>query len=279
MLDARPSKVLGANDGGSELISPAPFRFSLRVLLSGMGVFACSAGALAWLHKLELESERQQRLQRLEKLIPACMEQVGSGMHAYGGVHLFDNAGIRKDRSWPPDAPLDGAGQPIRSWRMNIGAHIVCCLDSRAPDLEQPWNAPVNRAYVQSDGNAFTLTIDRTYAHVFGITGPGSAFDPDSVPHYYELPDYVIVAIECRDSKVEAMEPGDYDVTELLSRTGRVGDHLHGFIPGRLHVMFADGKVWALSPDAPITLLHPFLTIDGAKTHDRHEVLAPYRVD
>jgi hypothetical protein len=136
----------------------------------------------------------------------------------------------------------------------------------------------VNRAYARDDGIVFTLAFDSTYAHVFGVTGPGSAFDPNSVSHYYELPDHVIVAIEIRDSKVEALEPGDYDVTELLAHTGRIGDHLYGFVPDRLHSHFADGEVWALSADAPMSALHPFLTIAGAESNDRDELLAPYRL-
>jgi hypothetical protein len=138
MPDARPNEVAGADDGGSELTPPAPVRFSLRILLGGICVFACIAGALTWLHKSNLEAERQRRLQHLVKLIPACMEQVGSGMHAYGGVHLFDSKGSRKDRSWPPVSPLDDAGRPNRSWRMDIGARIVCCLDSLAPTSNSP---------------------------------------------------------------------------------------------------------------------------------------------
>jgi hypothetical protein len=43
--------------------------------------------------------------------------------------------------------------------------------------------------------------------------------------------------------------------------------------------LFADGEVWALSPDTPMTALHPFLTITGAKNADRDELLAPYQVE
>jgi hypothetical protein len=278
MPDAGPIEVDSANVGGSQLTSPAPIRFSLRMLLCGIGVFACAAGALAWLHKANLESERQRQLRILEESIPNLMEQIGIAMHSYGGVHLFDTAGIAKDKSWPPMAPLDDAGKPNRSWRMEIGAYIICCMDSLSPDLEQPWDAPVNLAFAKDIGSVFTLSKDGTHARVFGVTGPGSAFDPDSVSHFYELPDHAIVAIEIRDSKVEAMQPGDYDVAKLLAHTGRIGDHLHGLLPDRLHVLFADGKVWALSANAPMTALHPFLTIAGAKTHDRSQILEPYLV-
>jgi hypothetical protein len=49
-------------------------------------------------------------------------------------------------------------------------------------------------------------------------------------------------------------------------------------LPDRIHVLFADCGVWALDPDAPMSALQPFLTISGAKRHDREQLLASYRV-
>jgi hypothetical protein len=72
------------------------------------------------------------------------------------------------------------------------------------------------------------------------------------------------------------MQPGDYNATQLLSHTGRIGNHLHGLLPDRFHVLFADGEVWTLSPDAPMSALQPFLTIAGAKANDREELLEPH---
>jgi hypothetical protein len=52
-----------------------------------------------------------------------------------------------------------------------------------------------------------------------------------------------------------------------------------GILTDRIHILFADGKVWAVSPDMPIDNLRPFLTITAAKTPDREAQLAPHRVD
>jgi hypothetical protein len=41
-------------------------------------------------------------------------------------------------------------------------------------------------------------------------------------------------------------------------------------------VVFADGQVWFLSADIPLEDVRKFLTIDGAKKHDREQVLGPY---
>jgi hypothetical protein len=74
------------------------------------------------------------------------------------------------------------------------------------------------------------------------------------------------------------MQPGDYNVADLLAATGKLGDTVHGVLRDRVHVLFADGEVWALSPNAPMDAVKPFLTITAAKNADR-ESLAPYRVD
>ncbi len=147
------------------------------------------------------------------------------------------------------------------------------------PDYSAPWNSPGNLAYGKAEFMATSLGQLETATHVFGVFGSDTAFDPNAELKYDELPHSLIIIIEVADSKTHWMQPGDYNVAELLAYTGRIGDHLHGLLPDRLHVLFADGQVWALSPDAPMSALHPFLTITGAKAHNRDQLLAPHRVD
>ncbi len=85
--------------------------------------------------------------------------------------------------------------------------------------------------------------------------------------------------MEAADSKTHWMQPGDYDVTTLLAANGQLGDHVKSILPHRIHVLFADGQVWTLSDDTPMSAVKPFLTIAGAKSADREKLLAPYRVD
>jgi hypothetical protein len=85
--------------------------------------------------------------------------------------------------------------------------------------------------------------------------------------------------MEVADSKTHWMQPGDYQLAEVLAYRGKIGDHLQGVLPDRFYVFFADGEVWALDPDAPIADLQPFLTITGAKSHDRDKLLRPHKVD
>jgi hypothetical protein len=84
--------------------------------------------------------------------------------------------------------------------------------------------------------------------------------------------------MEVADSDTHWMQPGDYNVADLLAATGNLGDAVHGILKDRIHVLFANGEVWALSPNTPIDAVKPFFTITTANTADR-ESLTPYRVD
>jgi hypothetical protein len=114
---------------------------------------------------------------------------------------------------------------------------------------------------------------------IFAVRGPETVFDLPRIHQWDDLPYDVIVVMEVADSKTYWMQPGDYNVADLLAYRLTIGDHLHGLLPDRLHVLFADGEVWALDADAPIADLQPFLTITGAKTHDRDQLLGPHKVD
>jgi hypothetical protein len=75
------------------------------------------------------------------------------------------------------------------------------------------------------------------------------------------------------------MKPGgDLDVS-ILADQGCAGDLLGDFENGEFLVLFADGAVWTLSQDVPIGRLKKFFLIDAAKSHDRGELLEPYRTN
>jgi hypothetical protein len=146
-------------------------------------------------------------------------------------------------------------------------------------DFSAAWNAPSNEIFARMDNNLYCWKADGSReTTVFAVTGPDTAFDGQ--PHKMSAaPPDLILLMEVRDSQTHWMQPGDYNITELLAYRGKIGDHLHGLLPDRLHVLFADGTVWALDPNAPIADLQPFLTITGAKSHDRDQLLTPHRVD
>jgi hypothetical protein len=207
------------------------------------------------------------------------MSGLGDALTGYGGKQLLPNVPTTEFGPWPPQSPTDDAGRALSSWRLQLAPYFLVAVFPY-PDLDTTasWETPVNLAFVRELGQFYTFEspAENANTHVFGITGKDTAFDADAVSHYADLPSDVIVAMEIRDSNTRCMQPGDYDVTELLEYTGRIGDNLQGLLPDRLHVLFADGEVWALSLDAPMSALQPFLTIAGANANDREELLAPH---
>jgi hypothetical protein len=190
---------------------------------------------------------------------------------------------------------VDSAGRPLSSWRLSIGAYDGGGGDSTVEgesdfegdnyreryDFSTAWDAQTNPD-ATSDHWMFCWDDPRTLTTVFAVTGPDTAFDDlphkRGLPHEPgDLPPDLIVLMEVADSNTHWAQPGDYNVTDLLAYRGKIGDHLHGLLPDRLHVLFADGEVWALDPAAPIADLQPFLTITGAKSHDRDQLLAPHK--
>src|SRR5262249_10779498 len=114
--------------------------------------------------------------------------------------------------------------------------------------------------------------------NIFAVTGPKTFFDAGLEFPSRDISN-ALVLLEVADSKTHWMQPGDYDVATLIAANGKLGDCVKSILPHRIHVLFADGEVWTLSDQTPMDAVKPFLTIDGAKSHDRNELLAPYRVD
>jgi hypothetical protein len=286
MSDADPNPITSPSDGSAPLTSaPQSIRFSLgnAFLLTAVVAVILGFGRIVVLRARAEAArlEEEHLLARLKSIIPHSFTEIATGVQLYGGVHKLDPGG-RKDRPWPPPTPMSDTDRPLHSWRLQIAPIFPISLYPMPEvDLRLAWDAPINLAFAQELGAFFTFDskwVD-TKAHVFAITGPDSAFDGAAVSRYADLPENIVVAMEIRDSHTECFEPGDYNVTDLLAYRGKIGDHLHGLLEGRLHVLFADGEVWALDPNAPIADLQPFLTITGAKSHDRDQLLGPHRVD
>jgi hypothetical protein len=209
-----------------------------------------------------------------ESNIRTCMRSVDSALKRYADLH---------GGSLPERELRDAQGSSLSSWRFQVFPHsriwdpITYGIDYR---LDLPWEAKAN----QSIANCRLLHFcadraRRSTTNVFAVTGTGTAFDDGDVSNIAKLPGVLIVAAEVNDSNTHWMQPGDYEVGELLTAKGRLGDQIKGILADRVYVLFVDGEVWALSPDTPMTAIHPFLTITGAKNADRDEFLAPFRIE
>jgi hypothetical protein len=247
----------------SRQMAETPVRFSLRTLLLSTTAFALifMGVRIGW--------ERTQQ-NMLGSHIRNKLKQIHLGLLNY------DSA----DGSLPPANQTDSRGIAQSSWRFAIPSFMESWSVRR--DRNAAWNAPSNSAVLAISFLPFCWdesSSSNLNTSIFAVAGPGTAFPLLQGTAASDIPPNTIMLVESAESMTHWMEPGDYDVTELLAATDRLGNTAKGILPDRIHILFADGEVWALSPDMPMTALHPFLTITGAKNADRDELLASYRVE
>jgi hypothetical protein len=250
-------------------VEAAPFRFSLRTLLLATAGVAFLGVAFRYVADLARHRELEQRIRN-------NFLQIELG--------LLNHEDARRARV--PSVLTEVDGNELSSWRWQVVPYMEQLPNdgSFTFDLKARWDAPINKdpRNVPHQIYCWGLGDKSSHTSVFAIAGPEAAFEPrhwNQPGPRGEVPANCILVMEVADSKTHWMQPGDYDVTKLLAATGRLGDTVKGLLKDRIHILFADGEVWALSPDMPIDVLKPFLTITAAKAADRDQQLAPYRVD
>lgn len=190
-------------------------------------------------------------------------------------------------KSWlvdPPDQTTDG--EPLGSWRTAMGCFIfMWSVDPEAPcpqpRFEEPWDSSHNMEIDKHhDGWPFTCRwTDSLDTKALAITGPDTAFDEDADRRSLkDLPNDIILVVECADSGIHYRQPGDFDIRTMPrtindpSGKGISSRNRHGFC-----VLFADCEVWVLGHDTPFEELEKFFTITSVNQYDREAVLGPYR--
>jgi hypothetical protein len=264
MSDALSDSVASPHHGSAGVVPlAAPIRFTLRTSLLAMAAVAMILGFGRVLY-LRAEADR------LAAAYVNGMKHIGLGLYNYGdALGYLPNGNV-----------TDASGAELSSWRFRISTFLESPSWKHTFDYSAPWNAPANRVPALEMHAYFCWDRSNANPHtsVFAVRGPDTVFDGTRrAPR--DVPEDVIVVMEVRDSKTHWMQPGDYNVADLLAHRGKIGDHLRGLLEGRLHVLFADGTAWALDTSAPIADLQPFLTITGAKSHDREQLLGPHKVD
>lgn len=177
----------------------------------------------------------------------------------------------------PPAVRRDKAGRALCSWRYQVFPFLFgSMMTLPAPDFGEPWDSPTNR-YWASQGFRFYCwspkgSPEQLHTNVLAITGSRTPFDKDREIGFKDMNGGTILLVEVAHSGIHWMEPGDISLEQIpsLLTQGAEGD---GF-----HVLFADGEVWFLSPDVPVSELKNLCTIEGAKKHDREQVLGRYVV-
>jgi hypothetical protein len=175
----------------------------------------------------------------------------------------------------PPAVRKDKAGRPLCSWRFQTAPFLQSWMYLPPMEFDQPWDSKANQFWVKMDNKIYCWAAEedspeRFHTNVVAVTGPGTPFGVDRQNRLQDMARGTILLVEIAHSGIHWMEPRDLPldrVPESLVR-GLDGD---GF-----HVVFADGQSWFLSADVPLEDVRKFLTIEGAKKHDRDQVLGPY---
>jgi hypothetical protein len=173
----------------------------------------------------------------------------------------------------PPAVRTDEAGRPLCSWRFQITPFLEAMMFGF--DYDAAWDDPANRILVNSPWGCYCLRRDRDgperlNTNVVAIIGPGTPFGGDWTGGLDDLDPDTILAIEIANFDAHWMEPGDLHIDDVPASITQ------GIDGQGVHVLFADGEVWYLDADVPLADLKKFFTVEGAKKHDREQVLGPY---
>jgi type II secretory pathway pseudopilin PulG len=213
-------------------------------------------------------SLRQSRTRAIEMRIVGGLQQVSAALSNVS----------RRGEPLPPPVFFDKNGKELYSWRLKVLALI-----SGFPvdiDLTKPWNVPPNEAFSKYPVYYYCIKeMNQSHpadTNILAIAGKDTAFDPARSTTSPQLCSNVLLLMEASNSNVNWMEPGDYKVEVLATREGKISDFVHPLVDNRVHVLFADGDVWAISGDAPVERLKPFFTIDGARSRAREKDLTEY---
>ena len=233
-------------------------RFSLRGLLLFVGGCSVLFTSVHFLMRAVAIEQRASRVYSFKAMLFAL------GSHDDVNGHL------------PAPFTTDADGQPACSWRFVTMTWWDPGSLAELPREDLPWNDPANALWVSLEMERLCFSPNSCMTNVVAVTGRGTAFDPDCQYKIAELPGDTILIVEVRDFGVHWMQPGDLEISEMLSSVG-VGDRF-GTTAGSFIVGFADGQAWALAKNIPFADLKKFLTIKGAMQYDRDEVLMPYRL-
>jgi len=151
--------------------------------------------------------------------------------------------------------------------------------------FDVPWDDPMNRKVAAWPAQPFCFASadappeKRCMTNILAVSGPDTAFVPGKGRRLSDLDTDTILIVETNDSNIHWMEPGDLDVSKMpddVDECSAIG--ISGTSPGGFFVGFADGEVWKLRNDTPLSTLRKFFTVSGSKSHNRDKLLAEYRL-
>lgn len=174
-------------------------------------------------------------------------------------------------RRFPLQASTDPSGIPTTSWRYEICRYFSTAEPPGIQVLDVPWDSPKIRHWEMWGASHYSGSSHDPFTTILAVTGQGAAFGKDKA-RLKAVPNDLIIVVEVSNAGVHWMQPGDYDAETLQQ------DIVNGnfFAGDGACVGFADGETWLLSNATPPAEIGKFLTIDGAKNHDRDSSLASF---
>lgn len=184
----------------------------------------------------------------------------------------------------PAPIVYDAQGQELQSWRLTLVPYLDL-PDLPEYDRDAAWDSGGNvrllpkvvTYYCYAPFSRAILGQDPRNSNVMAVVGKGTPFRSDTAISRADLDPDTILLIETARSDKHWMEPGDLALAAFERANGTISSTLGASGRG-FHVGFADGTVWLLHSNTPLSELRKFLTVADAKEHDRELVLGAYRV-
>lgn len=149
------------------------------------------------------------------------------------------------------------------------------------------WRSSEYASVDKAAGNRFCLAdVERLprgqrFTRIMAIEGEGGAYEQIRQNGWANIlkaaPDAILL-IEVVNSQTPWMAAGDLDLDKCphaIHPKTQLGIGANSRADGFL-IGFVDGAVWSLDESIPFTELEKFLTVEGARAHDRESILKPY---
>ncbi len=184
---------------------------------------------------------------------------------------------------WDGRLPSPQSSAAGYSWRFAIQPLIE---GPGVADMEAtiPWDSPRYATFAAGHHPCYSFDVrDRLETNLVAVVGKNTAWAARNSDEPNILEPDALICIECRDSGIHWMQPGDFDVDDERALQGETvrdnsGKFRMGNGNGGIHVMFADLEVWYLSDATPIDAIRKFLRLTDAKRYDRENELKKYRI-
>ena len=177
--------------------------------------------------------------------------------------------------SLPRACYRDHDGKSIVGWRVQLVAE---CLPTREHfDPNSSWDSPSYMAIAQRGLGWMSRDRDSSPLMMV-IVGIGTPFEDGKTFFPAEIPGDTILFVEVVRRELKWLEPVDITVNDLRTANGgRVPEWIRSDLGDGIRVIFADGKIWCLSRDVPVSLLLKYVTVDTDLPRNREEDFAKYR--